>query len=81
MLNRQRKRPTHCKLRDAKPDLQELVIGIYTICHSHDIVIVPKWLPRVENKISDKISKFVDYDDWSIDDYAFATIDLAWGTQ
>ena len=34
---------------------------------------------RHENTIADRVSKFIDYDDWAIDDQSFALIDSAWG--
>ena len=34
---------------------------IFALCMSHAIHIEPKWIPREQNEIADRI---VDYDDW-----------------
>jgi hypothetical protein len=62
-----------------KADLHEIALDIFNVCRSHDIVIIPEWLPRSENKLADKISKFKDYDDWSIDNQSFTLIEQLWG--
>ena len=62
-----------------KPHLQELALGIFNLCRNFNIIIIPEWLPRCENKVADKISRFLDFDDWSIDDFSFNIIDNLWG--
>ena len=58
--------PHIIKHRSVKPDLHAIALEIFQLCHAHDIVIIPEWLPRNENKVADKISKIQDYDDWSV---------------
>ena len=40
-----------------KPDIQDIVMGIFSLCIKHSIRIIPKWIPREENKEADAISK------------------------
>ena len=62
-----------------KPDLHSLAISIFNLCRLHDIIIIPEWLPRIENKLADRISRYRDFDDWSIDQVSFLFIDSIWG--
>ena len=41
-------------------NLQHLALSIYHLAKSHDIDLTVKWIPREENVISDKLSKYVD---------------------
>ena len=71
--------PSIIKCGSTTSNLHEIALSIYKLCRLNNIVIVPEWLPRNENRLADKISKFVDFDDWSIDDHSFAIIDTCWG--
>lgn len=71
--------PLIIKCGSVKADLHDIALSIFTLCKSSDIVIIPEWLPRNENIIADKISKFRDFDDWSIDSHSFSQIDCLWG--
>jgi len=71
--------PRIIKGGSVKADLHEIALNIFNLCRSHDIIITPEWLPRTENTVADKISKFQDYDDWSIDNDSFTLIEHLWG--
>lgn len=71
--------PRIIKNRSVKPDLHDIALAIFDLCQTHNIVIYPEWLPRSENKIADKKSKYQDYDDWEIDEVSFSVIDSLWG--
>ena len=62
-----------------KPDLQSLALSIFNLASQHNIILLPEWLPRSENKIADSISKFRDFDDWAIDSASFQFIERIWG--
>ena len=49
-------------------ELQQLAIGIYNLSHTLNTTLNLRWVPREENKAADKLSKFVDPDDWKITD-------------
>ena len=62
-----------------KPDLHNIALSIHALSKKHDFILHPEWLPRNENKLADKISKFQDFDDWAIDSVSFNLIDNLWG--
>ena len=62
-----------------KSDLHCIALDIFSYCQFHDIILSPVWLPRQENTVADKISKYRDYDDWSIDDQSFFQVNNLWG--
>ena len=62
-----------------KPDLHNIALSIHALSKKHDFILLPEWLPRNENKLADKISKFQDFDDWAIDSASFNLIDNLWG--
>lgn len=71
--------PRIIKYGSVKPDLHDLALAIFDLCRVHNIVLNPEWLSRSENKLADKISRYQDYDDWSIDEISFSVIDSLWG--
>lgn len=62
-----------------KLHLQQIAIDIFKHCLKYDVKLVPKWIPREQNPIADKISKLVDTDNWSIDDKSFEIINKRFG--
>ena len=54
-----------------RPHLQDIAVDIFDICVRNDIRLHPKWIPREQNIIADRISKMKDADDWSIDNETF----------
>ena len=59
--------------------LQKLALEIYTICHKNDILLTVTWISRKLNQVADKISKSIDYDDWTIKNELFCFIERLWG--
>ena len=49
-----------------KPKLHDLISEIHKISSTHNIDLNVCWIPREENKESDRLRKQVDYDDWFI---------------
>ena len=62
-----------------KPHLQKIALEIFKICLRFDIEITTQWIPREYNQIADQISKYIDYDDWSIDYESFSYIQEKFG--
>ena len=62
-----------------KSQLHNLALSIFTLSMKYNFVILPEWVPRSMNSIADSISRFSDYDDWSIDQSSFDLIDKLWG--
>ena len=55
----------------SKDQLQYMALDIFRMCLRHDIQIIPKWIPREDNEQADSISRYVDTDNWSIDNETF----------
>jgi len=62
-----------------KSDLQTLAVEISNLRKSLDMVIFPRWIPREQNILADRISKFRDTDDWAINPNIFQYMDDIWG--
>jgi len=60
------------------PALQELAMDIHRRCLLHAINIDMQWIPRDLNSAADDISKFIDYDDYMINDAVFNALDGLW---
>ena len=71
--------PSIIKRGSPKLPLQKLALAIFEYTHSRNIILLPQWLPREENKVADKISRYRDFDDWSIDPQSFLTLQHLWG--
>ena len=59
--------------------LQKIAIEIFNLCLTYNIEVQPIWLSRDENQTADSISKFVDTDNWSIDNETFLFIENSFG--
>ena len=59
--------------------LQSLALDIYDLCLCYDIDLFPRWVPREDNSVADKISKLCDNDNWSIDNDTFNFIQQQFG--
>ena len=64
--------------RSKSPALQELAMGIHRSL-LNSINIDMEWIPRELNSVGDDISKFIDYDDYMINDTVFNAFDNLWG--
>lgn len=62
-----------------KTHLQRLAVSIFEICKHNSIDISVKWIPRNYNKEADRLSKYVDRDDWEITQEAFQYLNSIWG--
>ena len=58
---------------------QTLALKLFQICLQHRISLDVKWVPREANHPADKISKIVNFDDYTINDQVFAELDIKWG--
>lgn len=61
------------------PALEELAMDIHRSCLLNAINIDMQWIPRDLNSAADDISKFIDYDDYMINDTVFNFLDDLWG--
>ena len=61
------------------PELQNIALDIFKICFMNDIMIEAQWIPRVENRIADVLSKTIDLDDWQLNPQLFDMLHRAWG--
>ena len=61
------------------PMLQELAMDIYQSCLQNAINIDIQWIPRDLNSAADDFSKFIDYDDYTINDSVFNAVEELWG--
>ncbi|KAL9969042.1 hypothetical protein ACROYT_G021206 [Oculina patagonica] len=59
--------------------LQDLAMDIYQSCLLNAINIDVQWIPRDLNSAADDVSKFIDYDDYTINDEVFHALDELWG--
>lgn len=62
-----------------KPDLHDLAMDIYRICIINGITIEVEWIPRRENEQADLLSRFFDFDDWSVTDNIVQMFEKRWG--
>ena len=46
--------------------LHQLAIDIYKICKDNSRILIPEWIPREANWLSDQLSKDVDHDDYTL---------------
>ena len=61
------------------PALQRMALDIHRLCLLASVSIDMQWIPRDLNIIADDISKFIDLDDYSINDGVFYSLDELWG--
>ena len=61
------------------PALQRMGLDIHRLSLLASVSIDMEWIPRDLNIIADDISKFVDLDDYSINDGVFHCLDELWG--
>ncbi len=61
-----------------KEKLNPLAVRIRRICEENSIQLQVKWVRRDLNKVADKLSRFVDLDDWGINRSFFLQIQTEW---
>ena len=54
-------------------------MDIYRSCLLNGVNIDMQWIPRDLNSVADDISKFIDYDDYMMNDAVFNAFDDLWG--
>ena len=59
--------------------LHNLALEIHKISSTHNIDLNVCWIPRDENREADRLSKQVDYDDWSITKGLLIMLTNKWG--
>jgi len=62
-----------------KPVLQDIAVELLSVCQRQSIVLLPAWLPRHNNKVADKLSRFPDRDDWALEALWFRYLENLWG--
>ncbi len=62
-----------------KPVLNELAGNLSEICFRYGIELELKWIRRNKNKVADKLSRFIDWDDWSVSLVLFTSVNSTWG--
>ena len=60
-------------------ELNEIAIKIWEVTSLKGIKISPNWIAREYNTHADRISKFIDHDDWSIGDVTFEGLNREFG--
>ena len=56
-----------------------VVLNIFNLCIDNKINLLPKWVPRDDNVITDLASKNIDRDDFMLHPDIFAALDILWG--
>ena len=62
-----------------KEPLQRLALSVYHLAKLHNIDLTVKWIPREKNVTADKLSKYLDVDDWETTDSFFHLLSAKWG--
>ena len=62
-----------------KCELHEIALKICKVCIQNNFHLEMEWVPRSENARADKLSKFIDRDNWSVSDECFQFFDNIWG--
>ncbi len=61
-----------------KTELNPLAESIARICKQNKIELAVKWIRRTENQTADRLSRFVDLDDWGIKPEFCRSIQKEW---
>ena len=60
-------------------DLHEISLEIFDLCLQNQITSKPVWVPRIQNKEADRVSRIIDIDDWEITSTFFNHLNSLWG--
>ncbi len=60
-------------------ELQSIAVNIFDFCKANSFEIQVTWIPRKQNAVADKLSKFSDPDDWEMSIETFNYLDQLWG--
>ncbi|XP_052782688.1 uncharacterized protein LOC128218952 isoform X1 [Mya arenaria] len=71
--------PSILKVGSKKPYLHDIALNVDNVCNTHNITLVPKWVPRENNTEADFPSRCTDSDDWSIKQFVFNDLERVWG--
>ena len=61
-------------------ELQDLALGIFHVCVSFLISLEMKWIPRDLNSFADRLSRRIDFDDYTINDDVFSNFGCSMGS-
>ena len=61
-----------------KQGLCKVELNIFNLCIDNKINLLPEWVPRDDNVIADLASKNVERDDFMLNPYIFAALDILW---
>ena len=59
--------------------LHQLAINIYKICKDNSIILIPEWIPREVNWLSDQLSKDIVHDYYMLNTNILAAFDILQG--
>ena len=59
--------------------MQDIALDIFSICVRNGISLDVQWIPRDLNSIADDMRRVIDFDDYTIHDDVFDTLDRLWG--
>ena len=62
-----------------KSNLQEIALGIFTLCIKNNVFLSTERIPRTENDRAGHISRIIDHENWGISQNMFEYIDALWG--
>lgn len=62
-----------------KPYLHDVARQIHGLCDQIFINLIPSWIPRESNTDADFLSRCLDSDDWSVQDFLFFLLNKKWG--
>ena len=62
-------------------NVQNVAVNILNMCNINHVIIVPEWIPRENNTIADRLSRFAytDCDDWMVSAELFQILNTNWG--
>lgn len=60
-------------------ELQSLALSVFNDCARYGISLEIKWILRSLNYQADLLSRTIDFDDYTIHDDVFRTLDCKWG--
>ncbi|XP_068721832.1 uncharacterized protein [Montipora capricornis] len=60
-------------------ELHSIALDVFYFCRTHNVTLIPQWVPRELNACADAISHIVDFDDWYTTPEFFTHLDRLWG--
>ena len=66
-------------LGSTKANLQEIAIGLNSVCVQNNIVLDVEWISRENNVVADGLSRILDVNDWGISQEVIDWLESKWG--